>query len=56
MSGSFGTSDHVTGQSGIFGMNDAIGAVPDGLNRPAGAGVGGHTKVEKGAIRKGELK
>ncbi len=30
-------------------MNDAAGQVPDGLNRPAGNGVWGHTKVEKGS-------
>jgi hypothetical protein len=40
---------HVTDQSGIFGMNDATGQVPDGLNRPAGNGVWGHTKVERGS-------
>jgi hypothetical protein len=36
-------------QSAIFGMNNAAGSVPDGLNRPAGGGVWGHTKVEKGS-------
>jgi hypothetical protein len=35
-------------QSAVFGMNTGSGQVPDGLNRPAGAGVWGHTKVEKG--------
>jgi hypothetical protein len=36
-------------QSGIFGINNAKGQVPDGLNRPAGNGVWGHTTVEKGS-------
>lgn len=40
---------HVTDQNAIFGMNDTTGQVPDGLNRPAGSGVWGHTKVEKGS-------
>jgi hypothetical protein len=40
---------HATNQSAIFGLNDATGTVPDGLNRPAGAGVWGHTHVEKGS-------
>jgi len=40
---------HANDQSGIFGINDASGSVPDGLNRPAGVGVWGHTKVEKGS-------
>jgi hypothetical protein len=42
-------SAHATDQSGIFGLNDATGTVPEGLNRPAGAGVWGHTRVEKGS-------
>src|SRR6266487_901547 len=40
---------HVSDQNGIFGMNDATGQIPDGLNRPAGSGVWGHTRVEKGS-------
>jgi hypothetical protein len=36
-------------QNTIFGFNGATGSVPDGLNRPAGSGVWGHTKVEKGS-------
>jgi hypothetical protein len=40
---------HVADQSAVFGLNDATGLVPDGLNRPAGNGVWGHTKVEKGS-------
>jgi hypothetical protein len=40
---------HTTDQSGIFGMNAASGQVPDSLKRPAGNGVWGHTKVEKGS-------
>jgi hypothetical protein len=36
-------------QSGVFGINMAKGSVPDGLNRPGGAGVWGHTTVEKGS-------
>jgi hypothetical protein len=37
-------SDH-----GIFGMNGAGGQVPEGLDRPAGGGVWGHTRVERGS-------
>jgi hypothetical protein len=40
---------HAADQSGVFGLNDAPGPVPEGLNRPAGAGVWGHTRVEKGS-------
>jgi len=36
-------------QSAVFGFNGAKGEVPDGLNRPAGNGVWGHTTVEKGS-------
>jgi len=36
-------------QSAVFGFNGAKGQVPDGLNRPAGSGVWGHTTVEKGS-------
>jgi len=36
-------------QSAIFGFNGAKGQVPEGLNRPAGGGVWGHTTVEKGS-------
>jgi hypothetical protein len=44
-------STNSASQSAIFGINDPIGqkVVPDGLNRPAGNGVWGHTRVEKGA-------
>jgi hypothetical protein len=40
---------HSASQSAIFGINVAQGQVPDGLNHPAGNGVWGHTRVEKGA-------
>jgi hypothetical protein len=40
---------NVSDQSAIFGVNSARGQVPDGLNRPAGNGVWGHTTVEKGS-------
>jgi hypothetical protein len=40
---------HAPEQNAIFGLNDARGAVPAGLNRPAGGGVWGHTKVEAGS-------
>jgi hypothetical protein len=36
-------------QNGIFGMNAGSGTAREGLNRPAGSGVWGHTTVEKGA-------
>ena len=42
-------STNASDQSGIVGINNASGQVPDGLNRPAGNGVWGHTKVEKGS-------
>jgi len=45
VSGSTGSAS----QSAIFGINNATGPVPDGLNRPAGGGVWGHTRVEKGS-------
>jgi hypothetical protein len=38
-----------TNQNAIFGENTGSGSVPDGVGRPAGAGVWGHTKVEKGS-------
>jgi hypothetical protein len=56
--GLFASSDNFVGvdgatnasdQSGIFGINNASGQVPDGLKRPAGNGVWGHTTVEKGS-------
>jgi hypothetical protein len=40
---------NASNQSAIFGFNGAKGQVPDGLNRPAGNGVWGHTTVEKGS-------
>ncbi len=40
---------HIQDQSGIFGLNDSAGEVPEGINRPGGNGVWGHTKVEKGS-------
>ena len=40
---------HAADQTAIFGMNAAGGSVPSGLNRVAGAGVWGHTKVEEGS-------
>ncbi len=40
---------HVPEQNGMFGMNDAAGPIPSGLNRPAGSGVWGHTKVDGGS-------
>jgi len=36
-------------QSAIFGFNGGRGQVPEGLDRPAGGGVWGHTTVEKGS-------
>jgi hypothetical protein len=42
-------STNSAGHSAVFGFNGARGQVPDGLNRPAGNGVWGHTTVEKGA-------
>lgn len=40
---------HVVDQTALFGMNDAHGTVTPGLNRPAGNGVWGHTRVEQGS-------
>jgi hypothetical protein len=42
-------STNASDSSAIFGFNGARGQVPDGLNRPAGNGVWGHTTVAKGS-------
>jgi hypothetical protein len=49
---------HEASQSAIFGINIAQGRVPEaeGLDHPAGNGVWGHTKVEKGAGVVGSVK
>src|SRR5262249_13237480 len=47
--GAAGTTNS-SSQSAVFGFNGATGQqIPDGLNRPAGNGVWGHTRVEKGS-------
>src|SRR5215471_7240144 len=36
-------------QNAVFGFNGGQGQVPDGLDHPAGAGVWGHTTVNRGS-------